>query len=624
MPGIAGIVDLDGKFDLKERITRMLSLMKHEPWYKVAQFHQRPIALGKASPGIIDPYSQSVFNQNKSLCLVMYGEVYNYPDNLIRSLNKNSSPETFNHPQIILNLIEKEGIEIVKALNGSFVLALWDFEKNRLTIANDRYGLRPLYYFWQDLLFIFASEMKSILTFSEVKKEVDLEGMAQFFSLNFVMQDRTLLKEIKVLNPASILTFENGNLKKRSYWSLNLKEDSKGFDRKDALNQAHFLVKQAVQRQLKDDIPKILSLSGGLDSRTLLGAIAQLGYKIPTFTFGISDCPDQKLAKAIADTCGMENRFFELSPDFLKKWAKLGIWLTEGMNNCVNFHGIEFTPEIRKKAQVVLNGFLGGELFGFASFFAVKLMFQKNSKGWISDFFQRINYPFPESEQVHLFLPKYYSQIKRLAFQSFVKLINDSPADCPFNKFHYFRFREQAQKSFLYGLLLDNNLVEYRVPFCDYDLVDFVSTIPPKEKALAIFHRSLLTVKFPPLGSIPYQRTGLPVSSGVTRMVFGKTKEYLKAKIFSAGADRRRYLDYDNWMCNQLKDFLIPILLSERFLNRGYFNPDYVKRMVERHLIGKQNLSSQLGALLTFELWHQLFIDQTEDPWKHRPEPNLT
>jgi asparagine synthase (glutamine-hydrolysing) len=614
LPGIAGIVDLDGKFDLKERITGMLSLMKHEPWYKVGQFYQNPIALGKASPGIIDPYPQPVFNPDKSLCLIMYGEVYNYPDNLIRSLKKNSSPETDNHPQIILNSIEKEGIEIVKALNGSFVLALWDFEKNRLTIANDRYGLRPLYYFWQNRLFIFASEMKSILTFSEMKKEVDLAGMAQFFSLNFIMQERTLLRGIKVLSPASILTFENGNLKKKTYWTLGLKENSKGFDRKDALNQAHFLVKQAVQRQLNDNVPKILSLSGGLDSRTILGASAQLGYKIPTFTFGISDCPDQKLAKAVADACRMENRFFELSPDFLKKWAKLGVWLTEGMNNCVNFHGIEFTPEIRKEAQIILNGFLGGELFGFVSFRAIKLLSQKNSKGWINDFFRQINYPFPESEQIHLFQPKYYSQIKGLAFQSFVKLVNDIPADSPFNKFHYFRFKEQAPKSFLYGLLVDNNLVEYRVPFCDYDLVDFVLTIPPREKALAIFHRNLLTEKFPPLGTIPYQRTGLPVSSGIARILFGKTKEYLTTKIFPAGTDKRRYLDYDNWMRNQLKDFLISILWSERFLNRGYFNPDYVKRMMERHLSGRQNLSSQLGLLLTFELWNQLFIDGIKNP----------
>lgn len=621
MPGIVGIVDLEGKFDLEEKITGMLSLMKHEPWYKVEQFYHRPIALGKASPEIIDPYPQPVFNQDKSLCLVMYGEVYDYPNDYLRTLKKSHHSSPDNHPLLVLNLIEARGIEIVKSLNGSFVLALWDFKKNVLTIANDRYGLRPLYYFWQDHLFVFASEMKSILTIPQVKKRIDVEAVAQFFSFNFIMKDRTLFEEIKILSPASILTFQSVKPNKESYWTLNLKEDSKGFDKKDSLDRAHFLVKQAVQRQLKDGIPKILSLSGGLDSRTILGAVAQLGYKIPTFTFGTAECPDRKLAKLIAETLGMENRFFELSPDFLKRWAKLGVWLTEGMNNCVNFHGIEFVPEIRKRASVVLNGLFGNEVFGLLSLRCVQFLFQKNSKKWMSGFFRQINHPFPESELIHLFQTRYSSQIKDLAFRSFVKLIEDCPAFSPFNKFYYFRFREQAPKSFLYGLLLDNNLVEYRVPFCDYDLVDFALTIPPKERMLAIFYRRLVAEKFPPLGTIPYQRTGLPVNSSLIRILFRKTKENLKERILTSETDKRRYSDYDNWMRSELKDFLISVLLSERFLSRGYFNPDYVKRLVEQHLSGKKNLASQLGTLLTFELWNQLFIDQAQ--YHYRLEPNL-
>ncbi|MFH1335930.1 MAG: asparagine synthase-related protein [Candidatus Zixiibacteriota bacterium] len=610
MPGIAGIVDLEGKTESKEKLDHMLCLMQHEPWYKVARFYRPPIALGKATPGIIDPHPQPVFNQDQSMCLVMYGEVYDYRCKLAKSLSQTDRVTMDSPPAIILELIEKKGVEIVKDLNGSFILALWNFGKKRLTIANDRFGLRPLYYCWQDNIFIFASEMKSILSNPEVKKEIDLEGMAQFFGLNFIMEDRTLLSQIKTLEPASILTFENKKVNQETYWTLSLQESQKGFNRKEALDRAHFLVKQAVKRQIEDEIPKILSLSGGLDSRTIIGAVAQLGYKIPTFTFGIPECPDQKLAKTIADACGVDNRFFELSPDYLIKWAKKGVWLTEGMSNCVNFHGIEFTPEIRKNAQIVLNGFGGGELFGFLSLPTAKLLFRQNSIHWVDWFFRKTNHPFPLSEQNQLFQKEYHSQIGDSAYQSFIKLINDSPADSPFQKFYHFKFSQQAPKSFLYGLLQDNNLVEYRVPFCDYDLVDFVSTIPPREKVLAVFYRRLLTEKFPPLGAIAYQRTDLPVSSGINRILLRKMKDRLKSKISISKADKLRYSDYDDWMRYDLKDFLISILLNERFLSRGYFNPDYVKQMLEQHLSGRQNLSTRIGALLTFELWHQLFIDR--------------
>jgi asparagine synthase (glutamine-hydrolysing) len=609
LPGIAGIVDLKGKLNLRERITGMLHVMKHEPWYKLGQFQQTPVALGRASLGIIDPQDQPVFNRDRSLCMVMCGEVYHYPEDALGVLKKSHPSEPSNHASSILMLIDAHGIDIVKKLNGSFTLALWDFRERRLIIANDRYGLRPLYYLRQEDLLLFASEMKSILTLPQVKREIDLRGMTEFFSFGFVMQDRTLFQQIKVLRPASILVFQEGTLQIRSYWNLDLREDPGKFDKEGSLERAHFLLKQAVRRQLEDGVPKVLSLSGGLDSRTLLGAAVQSGHRIPSFTFGTRDCPDQKLAKAAADSLGTENRFFELSPDFLEVWAKRGVWLTEGMNNCVNFHGMEFTPEIRRQALVVLNGFMGGELFGFLSLSSARLLFQKGSKGWIEGAFRLANHPFADSELAGLFQPKHYSQMRDLPFPSFKESMGACPFDSPFNKSYWFRFREQAPKSFLYGLLLDNDLVEYRAPFCDYDLVDFVSSVPPKQKMLAIFHRRLLTEKFPPLGSIPYQRTGLPVSSGLTRILLRKAKDNLKKRVLRSGVDRRGYLDYDRWMRQELRDFLTATLLGDRSLSRGYFNPDYVKRTVEDHISGRRNLSSQLGALLTFELWNQLFLD---------------
>ncbi len=612
MPGIAGIVDLEGKIDLKPRLDRMLSMMQHEAWYQVERFCRTPIALGKATPGIIDSYPQPVFNPNQSLCLMMYGEIYDYRCDLAPVLNQTNRSTGDSPAEIILKLIEKKGIEIVKDLNGSFVLALWDFNNKRLTIANDRFALRPLYYCYPDKMFVFASEMKSFLVHPEVNREIDPEGMAQFFSLNFIMKDQTLFRYIKTLEPASILTFENGKLNQKTYWTLSLKESQKNFNRKDALDRVHFLVKQAVKRQVTDKIPKILSLSGGLDSRTIMGAVSQLGHIIPTYTFGIPECPDQKLAKAVADACGAENRFFELSPDYLEKWAKKGVWLTEGMSNVVNFHGIEFNPEIRKHALIVLNGFGGNELFGFLSLLTARLFFQKNSGHWIDWLFKRINNPFPLSEQKKLFRREYHLPMGESAYHSFVKLINNTPADSPFNKFHHFRLSVQSPKSFLYGLLQDNDLVEYRVPFCDYDLGDFITTIPPKEKLLAVFHRCLLTEKFPPLGAIEYQRTDLPVSSGIIRILLSKTTDRLKTKLYNSKVDKRKYSDYDDWMRNELREFVTSSLLNERCLGRGYFNSDYVKRMLEQHFSGRQNLSMRIGALLTFELWHQLFFDGNE------------
>ncbi len=392
---------------------------------------------------------------------------------------------------------------------------------------------------------------------------------------------------------------------RRSYWTLNLDCKAEAVDKKGTLDRAHFLVKQAVKRQMDDDLPKVLSLSGGLDSRTILGAASQLGFELDTFTFGTAACPDQELARASADCVGMENRFLEISPTFLITWAEHGVWLTEGMDSCTNFHGIEFAPEIRKRASVVLNGFMGGELFGFLSFTAARLLLAGHSKGWIERLFTSMRHPFSQSELKVLLTERFYSKTKDYPFESFASLVGSAPSDSPFDKFYYFRFRELAPKSFLYGLLLDNDQMEYRVPFADYDLVDFVSRLPAKEKALASFHRRLLAEKFPPLGRIRYQRTGLPASSGTTRLLLRKTKD----KIVKLAPKTRTYTNYGKWMRHEVKDFVIGTLLNDRSLGRGYFKPESVRGLIERDVVGRDRWAAQVGCLLTLELWSQLFMD---------------
>lgn len=608
MPGIAGIIDLEGKYELEEKITKMLNRMRHEPWYRVEHFQQKPAAFGRASLGIIDPYPQPVFNQDRSLCLIMCGEVYHYQDDFIQTIRKAHDVESDNHPKLILHLLENKGTKSVKNLNGSFVLALFDFKRNLLIIANDRYGLRPLYYFWENHLLIFASEMKSILTFSPVKKEIDNQALAEFFSLNCMLGERTLFRHIKVLNPASILTFQTGSLNIERYWEPILKDDDHGFNQKEAIEKGHFLILQAVKRQVDDQKPKGCYLSGGLDSRTILGAVSQLGYKMPTFTFGTAGCDDQKGAKLISNTLEMENHFFEVSPDYLKHWAKTGVWLTEGMTRA-SFHSLGILPEIQKRVSILLNGFCGNELLGVLSFGLFRFIFAKKSKKWLKRFFDKINEPFPEDLLSNLFVPQYYSQIKGRAFQSFIDTVANFPEGSFFNKIYHFLIKEKARKSHLYGPLSDNHLLEYRVPFCDYDLVDFLLTIPPKQRTLAIFYRKLISQKFPDLAKIPYQRTGLPVNYCLTLVLFKKAQDMCRRKLFSATADKRGHVDDRNWMRNELKDFVISTLLNKKATERGFFDPEFIKEIVDQHLLGRQNHTFKLGSLLTFELWNQLFID---------------
>jgi asparagine synthase (glutamine-hydrolysing) len=609
LPGIAGIIDLEGRYELEDKITKMLSRMRHQPWYIVEHFCQKPTALGRASLGIIDHYPQSVFNQDGSLCLIMCGEVYHYPDDLIQIIRKNHAGASDNHAQLILHLLEEKGTQAIKSLNGSFVLALWDFKRNLLTIANDRYGLRPLYYFWQDHLFVFASEMKSILTCREVEKEIDGQALAEFFGFNFILGERTLFKHIKVLNPGSILTFKEGTLKIEKYWEPLVGETETRFNQKEAIEKTHHLLLQAVKRQMDDRKPTGCYLSGGLDSRTILGAVDQLGYKIPTFTYGRVGCDDQKGAELISETLGMQNHFFEVSPNYLRDWLSPGVWITEGMTR-VAVEDLECLPEIQKKATILLNGFGGNDLMGHLSFGLLKFVLRGKSKDGLSEVFGKVNEPFSEELLSKLFLPSYFLQIKERVFGAFANLLTNYPEKSIYNKIYHFFIREKARKSLLYGLLVDSGMIEYRVPFYDYDLVDFLLTIPPKQRMLSIFYRKLIAKKFPNLAKIPYQRTGLPVNSNLAWVLFKKAQDICQIKLSSAAGDKRGHVDDESWMRNELKDFVVFTLLSKKAAERGFFNLEFIKEIVNQHLLGTQNNTLKIGTLLTFELWNQLFVDE--------------
>ena len=142
MPGIFGIFDLNNKLDLKRKIQAMSDSLVHEPWFKVYTFHQKEISLGSINLGNFNYASQPVFNENKSLGIIMHGEIYDYRENLPHLIYK-SENDLVN----ILDLFQKKPLDFIQNLNGSFVFAIYDFKRKRLVMANDRYGLRPLYFF---------------------------------------------------------------------------------------------------------------------------------------------------------------------------------------------------------------------------------------------------------------------------------------------------------------------------------------------------------------------------------------------------------------------------------------------------------------------------------------------
>jgi asparagine synthase (glutamine-hydrolysing) len=609
MPGIFGILDLTGKIDSKGKIQAMATSSEREPWFKTYTFVQGKIALGVANLGAINPVPQPVFNKDRSLCIVMHGEIYDYRANLRKLIRKEES-DLMN----ILVLSQKKPLDFIPDLNGSFVYAIWDFKRKRLTIANDRYGLRPLYYSFNNYLFIFASEIKALLPFSQVPKQIDERSIAEFFSFEFVLGDKTFFESIKVLPPASILTLEHNQLTMEQYWKPSFNDQDSFAVKEEDLEKMEKVICEAVGRQIEPSESVGLFLSGGLDSRTILAAANRKGHSIPTYTFGEKGCEDERIAKQVAQTLNCPNYFFQLSPDYLKEWARKGVWSTEGMNNCLNFHGVEILPRVRQKSRIMLYGLEGNTWLGFLSLSLLEFLFLKDENKFIRRFFHKLNSPFPEEVQTRLFQKEFHRRVRGLAFQSLKESLKLIDYQANLNKVYHFLVTEKDRRLTILGAIVDHDFVDYRLPFYDYDFVDFAQSIPPKQRTLARFYRRFITKRFPEVARIPYQRTGLPVSSGTLKVLVKRAREIsfekLKYKVLRSNVrPLRSYGNTDDWLRHQLKDFLIETLLNRKALSREYLNPSFIEDILRQHLSGKQNLSRQIGLLLTFELWHQLYLD---------------
>ena len=203
MAKICGIIDF-GKDDgeIKDLIKSMTGSMKHKSWHKQHLFCERKIGMGHISIGQTNKEEQPIWNKNKTKCIVMAGKIFDY-----KGISSNETDAEF-----ILDSYEKFGDKFVKDLNGIFSFALFDSEKNKLILANDRYGIRPLFYCVTNKKMIFASEIKAILKDKTVKRDVDWKAWGDFIYCGEIHGDNTFFKDISCLPNASVLTFENGKI----------------------------------------------------------------------------------------------------------------------------------------------------------------------------------------------------------------------------------------------------------------------------------------------------------------------------------------------------------------------------------------------------------------------------
>ncbi len=285
-------------------LERMTTALVHRGPDDGSLFVDGPIGLGHRRLKIIDLEGgkQPLFNETSTMVIVFNGEIYNFLALRTELLTRGHRFSTKSDTEVILHAYEEYGEDCPRHLRGMFAFAIWDSEKQRVFLARDRVGIKPLYYFWDEQKFLFASELKAILQDPEVSRSIDPLALDDYLTYLYVPAPKTIFQKIRKLLPGYTLTVDANGIRERQYWDLSFHPPT-NLSEGDFIEGLFDKLRDAVASHLVSDVPLGAFLSGGVDSSAVVGFMAGLlPHAVNTASIGFSEDGFDELpyARAVA------------------------------------------------------------------------------------------------------------------------------------------------------------------------------------------------------------------------------------------------------------------------------------------------------------------------------------
>src|SRR5713226_4298954 len=321
MCGIAGFIDVERNRDNAERlIDRMCKVIRHRGPDDQGVWVGDGIALGVRRLSIIDLAGghQPMFNEDQSVLVVFNGEIYNYRELQKALLECGHHFSTNSDTEVLVHAYEEYGDNCVKQLRGMFTFAIWDKKRQRLLAARDRFGKKPLHYYWDGQRLVFGSEIKSILE-ANIPREINATALDEYLVYGCVPTPNTLFKDVWKLPAAHLLIYENGQISTKRYWELPFTPTCQD-DEATAVERTRVLLKEAVQVRLMSEVPLGAFLSGGVDSSLVVGLISSvMSQPVKTFSIGFEedDYTELPYARQVARHFGTDHHASFVRPELV-------------------------------------------------------------------------------------------------------------------------------------------------------------------------------------------------------------------------------------------------------------------------------------------------------------------
>lgn len=610
MCGICGFKGNGSKIILEN----MVKSIVHRGPDEAGFFEYNNVFMGMRRLSIIDVNNgqQPVFNEDKSIAVVFNGEIYNHQE-LREHLKSRGHSFYTDHSdtEVLVHLYEEYGDDFLHHLNGMFSIAIYNKNNDRLFLARDRVGIKPLYYSPLKNTFIFGSEIKALLNHTEISREPDFEAFHHYFSLKNIPAPFTAFKNIKQLHPGEYGVLESGEFKIKRWWVPNFTENT-DITEKEAADKIYEILKDSVRLQMNSDVPYGAYLSGGVDSSAVVSLLSLLGHKnIDTFTLVYEDdfagkTVDQAYAKQIADTLGTNHHEFLIKfkdvpghiDNILKSFDEpySGVTSTYFITECISKH-----------VKVALSGDGADELFGSykAHRFAQPVDYfrkgefnlaQKNLIDSQSEleFLSSIDdeakrrmelYISKDSLNRELYSDFMLDKIQNASTEKMVReILNKCNTKDSLNRILYLDFTTLLPDqvlSFVDKLSMAHS-VEVRPPFLDHRLVEFVQTLPGHMK----------------------------IKNGRVKHIL---KEAVKDLLPKNILDRKKegfIMPVNEWILDSLEPYVRSIFAPNRIKSHGLFKQDCIDNLLHAcYKNSDKKIANRIWNLMMFQLWWEKYIN---------------
>jgi asparagine synthase (glutamine-hydrolysing) len=617
--GICGIVSSNGPAD-PDRLAAMSAKLVHRGPDSDGIFAEGPAALAARRLAIIDLETgdQPIANENSTIHVVQNGELYNYRELRAELERAGHRFRTHGDTEVLVHLYEQEGLEFARRLRGMFAIALWDAPRRRLVLARDRYGIKPLYYRANSSGGLeFASELRAL-----PRGEIDLDALEAFLAFNSIPAPLTIFRDARKLPPGHLLVWEAAETRVERFArpAPAALDDLRDDDEAELIEELRARLRDSVRAHLVSDVPVGVLLSGGIDSSALTALAAQESSEpVRTFSIGFEERSFDELgdARLVAERYGTQHRELVLRPDAALLLPALAEAFDEPFADSSALPTYLVSQLAAQDVKVALSGEGGDELFGgYYTYVADQLALRAGGAARLARPFverlptstARASFDYKAKRFVrgaHLQpLERHHAWKEIFSPEARAELTGRRHDFDPVDLYRA-RFAETEGAELLARLqdvdlgiyLVDDLLVktdrasmahslEARVPFLDPAVTNFAAALPAKHRVHGLRKKVLLRKAVAPL--VPRQ------------ILRGKKRG------FSIPAAA--------WLRGELEPFARETLSPDTLRRQGYFRPEAVSALLDRHVAGMEDLSRQLWGLLAFTLWHEHHIEREPVP----------